>query len=92
MSDFAGTQQQRLYHFIAAKFVIPVPNEALPGNIKCAGCNERLWDENDDRGFKIANGLLLMLSQVQRHDDKIFRLGFSLDMQEKVNGTTSASC
>ena len=65
--------------------MICLPKDALPANIKCAGCNERLWDSVADREFQVVNGFLLMLSQVQKHDDKIVRLGFSLDMPEKVS-------
>jgi len=89
--DFKDVKALEVTCKCAAKFTIPVPKDTLPANIKCAGCNERLWDGGEDRAFQIVNGLLLMLSQVQKHDDKIFRLGFSLDMPEKVSGTTSES-
>ncbi|HEV2523334.1 MAG TPA: hypothetical protein VGT24_13220 [Candidatus Acidoferrales bacterium] len=62
-----------------AKFTLPVPKDALSWNVACVGCNTRLWDGPDDREFQVVSGLLLMLSQVQRHDDKVFRLGFSLN-------------
>jgi hypothetical protein len=50
-----------------------------------------LWDRGEDKEFKFVSGLLVMLSHVQRHDDKTFRLGFSLDMPEKGKGITSES-
>lgn len=87
--DFKDIKALEITCACGAKFTLPVPKEALPANIKCAGCNERLWNGNEDREFQVVSGLLLMLSQVQRHDDKTFRLGFSLDMPEKVKGTES---
>ena len=90
--DFKDIKALEITCACGARFTIPVPKEALPANVKCAGCNERLWDGGDDKEFQMVNGFLTMLSAVQKHDDKKFRLGFSLDTPEKVKGTTSESC
>jgi hypothetical protein len=74
-----------------SKFTLPVLKGALPINVECVGCNKRLWDGTEDRAFQVASGLLQMLNQVQRHDDKKFRLGFSLNLPEKVKGITAES-
>lgn len=87
--DFKDIKALEVTCKCGAKFTIPVPKEALPANVKCAGCNERLWDSGEDREFGFVSGFLRMLSEAQRHDEKIFRLGFSLDMSENVKGTTS---
>lgn len=87
--DFKEVKALEVTCKCGAKFTIPVPKDSPPANMKCAGCNERLWDGGEDREFQLVSGLLTMLSHVQRHDDKIFRLGFSLDMSENVKGTTS---
>lgn len=71
------------------KLAIRVPTDARPANVECMGCNKRLWDGPDDNEAKIVSGFLTMLSHVQKHDDKIFHLGFSLDMSESVKRTTS---
>jgi hypothetical protein len=81
--DFKDIKALEVTCKCGAQFTIPVPKDSLPANIKCAGCNERLWDASEDREFQFVNGLLIMLSHVQRHDDRFFRLGFSLDMPEK---------
>lgn len=81
-ADFKDIKALEITCACGAKFTLPVPKDALSGNISCTGCNKRLWDGADDREFKFVSGLLLMLSEVQRHDDKNFRLGFSLDVTE----------
>lgn len=87
--DFRDIKALEVTCACGAKLTIPVPKDALPANIKCAGCNERLWNGGEDREFQFVNGFLLMLSSVQRHDDKIFRLGFSLDMSPQIKTGTS---
>lgn len=87
--DFKDIKALEVACACGGKFTIPVPKDTLPGNVECVGCNKRLWDGGDDREFQIVKGLLVMLGQVQRRDDKIFRLGFSLDMPETVTPNTS---
>ena len=65
-----------------ALFTIPVPKESLSADTNCVGCNKRLWNGANDRAFQLVSGFVLMLSQAQRHDDKVFWLGFSLQMEE----------
>jgi hypothetical protein len=71
------------------KLTIPVPTEARPGNVECVGCNKRLWDGPEDKESRFVSGFLVMLSQAQKRDDKVFHVGFSLDGPETVKGTTS---
>jgi hypothetical protein len=66
-----------------AKVTLPVPKESLSREVSCLGCKRWFWGKEDDREFQFVSGLLLMLTQVQRHDDKAFRLGFSLEMKEE---------
>lgn len=68
-----------------ARFTIPVPKDALRPNVKCAACNELLWDGGDDATFQYVSGFLRMLSEAQRREKDGFCLGFSLNMLEKTS-------
>jgi hypothetical protein len=80
--DFKDIKALEVTCKCGGKLTIPVPKDSLPTHIKCAGCNERLWDGPDTRDFQFVSGFLVVLSAAQRHDDNIFRLGFSLDTTE----------
>jgi len=61
-----------------ALFSIPIANH-LGAKAECLGCGRRLWDGEDDRSYQRARGLMTMLHQWKEQEDKLFKLGFSLN-------------